>query len=454
MSVRPSCRISLILTLLSVLFAASQPLVLAAQGPGGGVQGTVVDASGKPVDQALVRLQPSGSSSPVETRTNAAGVFSFAAVPSGPYRINASKAEVQSISETVDGSSPPPGQPVRLVLKANAKTAQTMEFADQPNFSVAGVTDWTAVGGHGSDATLRTSEDLARETAALKNAQPGDKPALNSATAARHRQFAEDYEKAGDSLAAVHEYEQAVRLDPSEQNYFSWGSELLLHRAIWQAAEVFRQGNRAYPTSARMLTGLGTALFAVDRYVEAAESLCAASDLQPAEWVPYSFMGRVSIASAEPLPCVEPRLARFAQQHPQNATADYLYAMALLKRLDHASSPELQPVRALLEKAVASDPRCAEAWLRLGILAAGDHHMQEAMRDYQKAIDADPQLGEAHYRLGLAYDRSGLKSEAQQEFRSHDDIEARQAAAVEKQRKDVKQFLVVLESLPASASTH
>ena len=42
-----------------------------------------------------------------------------------------------------------------------------MEFADRPNFSVAGVTDWTAVGGHGSDASLRTSEDLARETQTL-----------------------------------------------------------------------------------------------------------------------------------------------------------------------------------------------------------------------------------------------------------------------------------------------
>ena len=43
-----------------------------------------------------------------------------------------------------------------------------MEFADKPNFTVAGVTDWTAVGGHGSDATLRTSEALARETVTLK----------------------------------------------------------------------------------------------------------------------------------------------------------------------------------------------------------------------------------------------------------------------------------------------
>ena len=54
-------------------------------------------------------------------------------------------------------------------------------------------------------------------------------------------------EKKGDPLAAVHEFEQAVRQDPSEENYFAWGSELLLHRAVWQAAEVFRNGTKAYP---------------------------------------------------------------------------------------------------------------------------------------------------------------------------------------------------------------
>ena len=66
--------------------------------------------------------------------------------------------------------------------------------------------------------------------------------------AALHRLLGELDEKMGDPLAAVHEDEQAVRLDPSEQNYFAWGSELLLHRAVVrQAAEVFKSGTRAYP---------------------------------------------------------------------------------------------------------------------------------------------------------------------------------------------------------------
>ena len=146
-----------------------------------------------------------------------------------------------------------------------------------------------------------------------------------------HRMLGELDEKTGDPLAAVHEDEQAVRLDPSEENYFAWGSELLLHRAVWQAAEVFKNGTKAYPKSARMLAALGTALFAGALYDEAAASLCAASDLNPADPEPYSFMGRIEMAAPKPLPCVEPRLARFVQQQPANSIANYLYAMAILK---------------------------------------------------------------------------------------------------------------------------
>ncbi len=289
-----------------------------------------------------------------------------------------------------------------------------MEFADKPNFTVAGVTDWTAVGGHGSDATLRTSEALARETLTLKpqglgsngarvanesesnlraalagapgsfaaNHQLGEfylqagnyresVPLLQAAyqidpanrgneydlaradeetgdfsqsrdhvekllahqdDAGLHRLLGELDEKMGDPLAAVHEDEQAVRLDPSEQNYFAWGSELLLHRAVWQAAEVFKNGTKAYPKSARMLAALGTALFAGALYDQAADSLCQASDLNPADTEPYIFMGKIEMAAPKPLPCIEPRLARFVQQQPGNSLANYFYAMAIWKQ--------------------------------------------------------------------------------------------------------------------------
>ena len=403
-----------------------------------------------------------------------------------------------------------------------------MEFADKPDFTIAGVTDWTAVGGHGSDSILRTSEDLARETLALK--PPGEaKQAYESETRLRaalagapgtfaanhelgafylhagryreaipmlqaayqadwsnagneydlaaalmgagdfsqarehaqkllahqdkadlHRLLGELDEKVSDPLAAVHEDEQAVRLDPSEENYFAWGSELLLHRAVWQAAEVFRQGARAYPKSARMLTALGTAQFAGALYEDAATSLCAASDLDPADSQPYLFLGRIDMAAPKPLGCVAPRLARLVKEQPQNSLANYLYAMAILKSLDQTPdrNATLQQAETLLNRAVTIDPKCADAYLQLGILAYSQHETEKAIGYYTRAIEAQPQLGEAHYRLGVAYDRTGSPEKARQEFQLHDEIEKQQAATVERQRREVKQFLVVLEGQP------
>jgi tetratricopeptide (TPR) repeat protein len=405
--------------------------------------------------------------------------------------------------------------------------SQAMEFADKPDFTIAGVTDWTAVGGHGSDSTLRTSEDLARETLALK--PPGEaKQAFESENRLRaalagapgnfaanhelgafylhegryrdaipllqgawqadptnagneydlaaalmgagdfsqarehalkllahqdkadlHRLLGEIDEKISDPLAAVHEDEQAVRLDPSEQNYFAWGSELLLHRAVWQAAEVFRQGTRAYPKSARMLTALGTAQFAGALYEDAATSLCAASDLDPADPQPYLFLGRIDMAAPKPLGCVALRLARLVKEQPQNSLANYLYAMSILKSLEQTPDPKsLQQAETLLNRAVTIDPKCADAYLQLGILSSSQHETQKAIGYYTKAIEAQPQLGEAHYRLGVAYDRTGSPEKARQEFQLHDEIEKQQAATVERQRREVKQFLVVLEGQP------
>lgn len=438
----------LVAGLIAVLLSVSH--VRAQRTDSGIVQGKVFNAAGTAVGDASVKLEQEGIPGSRATKTSAAGVFAFSGLPVGHYQLSAQKAELRTRSTTVQIGSARDEKHVDLTLADSQSPAQAMEFADKPNFTVAGVTDWTAVGGHGSDATLRTSEDLARETLTLKSGQHDSMDRSASQRAADlHRQLAELDEKKGDPLAAVREDEQAVRLDPSEQNYFAWGSELLLHRAVWQAAEVFGNGSKAYPQSARMLTALGTALFAGARYDEAAASLCAASDLNPADPQPYTFMGRVAMASPNPLACIEPRLARFAQSHPENSLGNYFYAMAIWKRQQQpVDAKDQQQVEALLTKAVAIDPKCSDAYLQLGILSFSQHQSEKAIAYYSKAIQSDPQLGEAHYRLGVAYDRSGFPEKAAQEFKLHDEIEKRQATAVEQQRREVKQFLVVLDGQP------
>jgi tetratricopeptide (TPR) repeat protein len=137
------------------------------------------------------------------------------------------------------------------------------------------------------------------------------------------------------------------------------------------------------------------------------------------------------------------------QAHPENSLGNYFYAMAIWKRQQQPVDPKAEhQVETLLAKAVAIDPKCGDAHLQLGVLYFSQHQPEKAIESYRKAIQSDPQLGEAHYRLGVAYDRMGLQEKAAQEFKLHDEIEKLQAAAVEQQRREVKQFLVVLEGQP------
>lgn len=509
------------------------------------IQGNVVNQAGNLISDASVRLEQEGVLERVETKTNAAGAFAFTALPTGHYLLSVEKSGQKSHATAVLALSKGDRKTIDLILEvpgdiqlnstdSSRPPPQALEFSDKPNFTIAGVVDWTAVGGHGSDSALRTSEDLARETLTLKpessrsngptlpssakigneseskliaarasapgsyeaNHQLGEyyfhagrpqdsiplllaayqiNPTMDDNTydlalaykeagdfsrareqvrklqvhkdsADLHHLMGELDEKLGDPLAAVREDQEAVHLDPSERNYFEWGSELLLHRAVWQAVEVFRDGTEAYPKSSRMLTALGTSLFAGALYDEAARRLCDASDLDPSDPKPYAFMGKIDTAAPTRLPCIEQKLARFVRDQPEDPLANYLYAMAVWKRREQpADNQDLEQVKALLTKAVTIDSNCAEAYLQLGILYSSQRSYEMAIDFYMKAIKADPELAEAHYRLGVAYDRTNEPAKAKQEFMRHDEIEKKQAAAIESERREIKQFLVVLQ---------
>jgi Flp pilus assembly protein TadD len=214
---------------------------------------------------------------------------------------------------------------------------------------------------------------------------------------------------------------------------------------------VFGKGVRLHPDSARMLAGLGAALYTSGSAGEAAQRLCEASDLEPANSAPYLFLGKMQEASSTPLPCTEQKLARFAQDQPENALANYYYALALWKR-DRGSenSDTLGHIQALLEKSSAIDPKLDVAYLQLGNLHFARGRFQEAVAAYQKAISANPLGSEAHYRFGLTYKRIGDGVKAQGEFEQYKQLDKTEGATIERQRRELRQFLFVLKDQPAT----
>jgi len=375
------------------------------------------------------------------------------------------------------------------------------EFFDEPHFTVAGVTDTTNLGGHGSDTVVRNREALAKATAEMS--KPGAAAVLSASDVAKekslreaaerqpesfeanyqlgeillaegkardalaylkqaaqiepddgepHHLLAEVCEKLHNPLEAVREFQRAAELSPSEPNLFDWGSELLLHHAAEPAVEVFTKGNRLFPRSARMLAGLGASWYALGLYERAVQQLVEASDLNPDDANPYLFMGKIQAVESISSNAVLERLKRFAALQPENPLANYYYAVALQKRRAAPDDEEnFAQVKSLLEKAARLDPSLGIAYLQLGVLNSDRKDLANAIAAYERAIAATADLEEAHYRLAQAYRRAGETVKARAELQLYERVSKEKAAAVERERHEVQQFVYELKEAKTSA---
>jgi tetratricopeptide (TPR) repeat protein len=376
------------------------------------VRGTVRDSQGRPLATVTVRLKTADQT--LTAKSDSSGAYRFTALPATSYTL---RAELTGQGEATIG-------PFALAANEDKKIDLTLasgkpEFYDQPTFIVAGVTDSTSRGGHGSDAILRSSEALTKATASLGDVK----------------------EPPGDPLAAARQYQHAAEQDPSERNLFDWGAELLAHRATGPAIEVFTRGNRRFPRSTRMLLGLAVAYYASGSYDQAAQRFFEASDLNPTDAGPYLFLAKVQSSAITESDGYLERMARFAKLEPANAWANFYYAASLWKKKGDA-----QQVEALLEKALQLDPTLADAHLQLGIIYSARKDFPQAIAAFDKAIALDPRMEEAHYRLAQVYARTGENLKAQKEFEIHHQLVKESSEQAERERREIQQFVIELRA--------
>jgi len=493
------------------------------------LRGTIRDSAGTPLKGARLRvLSSTAEVSAFNSDSN--GAYRSPDLPPGDYTIRIAKdgfretsfgpfllekAQVRTIDLKLD--------PVVAVKGADASAGKP-EFYDEPQFTVAGVSDAMNHGGHGADVTSRTSQVLTREVSALHNSAAGEPSApaaaaeqslrktlerapedfsanceLGALLAAAGRpaeaipflerarqmrrddygsayQLAQAYSHTGrdqdarrittellarhdkaelhhllaelderhkDPLSAVHEYQRAAELEPTEANLFDWGTELLTHRTFQPAIEVFSRGH--------MLLGLAVALYATGANDLAAKCAGEASDLEPSDPPPYVILGKMAAGDKAASPAVIERLARFARLHPDSAEANYYYAVALWKRGSQPSTETAHQVESLLEDAHRLDPKLAGASLQLGVVYEQRQELSKAISAYQSASVADPQLKEAHYRLAQLYRRTGEKEKAGQELAIYTRLSQQAAAQNEREAQEIPQFVYTLRDSKAPA---
>jgi tetratricopeptide (TPR) repeat protein len=418
------------------------------------IEGKVCSASDQPIAEASVSLVNEGREKIADVRTDVDGKFVVMVPQLGAFTLEVKKDGFRPVRVELAGLSAAENKQFKVVMEkpekrnADAKTheaSKAMEYSDEPNFTIAGVTDWSTAGLHGSDVNVRTSEALAKETAALKSSSSITGGSAKS-DAVSHRLLGDAKEKSGDPVGAVREYEKAVKIDPSEENYFAWGAELLLHRAGVAAVEIFQKGTAAYPKSPRMLAGFGAAYFADGQYAEAAERMCEASDLNPQETAPYLFLGKMEKATADLPACSAARLKRFANEQPKSALANEYLGLVLWKQgRREQSEAEIQEAEGYFTKAVALDPSLGEVYVQLGMLYKARGENNAAVRAFQKAVKASPKSSDAHYQLSLAYRRAGEAAKSKREMDTCRELRRSEDAELEKQRRELRQFVTILK---------
>ena len=281
--------------------------------------------------------------------------------------------------------------------------------------------------------TLNRRADARRTLQALLKAK--DSPEL-------HNLLGEVEEKDGNFVAAANEYETAAHLDPSEDNLFDWGSELLLHRTLDAAIEVFKSASERYASSARISIGLGIAYYSRGNYDDAVKALLHAADLSPSDPRVYFFLSRAYDSSPGQAGEVIEHFRRFAELQPGNGRAQFYYAMSLWKG-KRAQDPTLDLVQIdkLLKASLQLDPSLAEAHLQLGNLYSDQTKYVEAIPEYQRALALNSDLADAHYRLGQAYIRIGDKERGQEQLQVYQELREQHLADLDRQRAEIRQFV-------------
>ena len=105
--------------------------------------------------------------------------------------------------------------------------------------------------------------------------------------------------------------------------------------------------------------------------------------------------------------------------HPDNAAANYYYALSLRRRTTQgASAGADREAERLLRKAATLNPSWADAHYQLGLLYEDESKATGAIREYRIAVRLQPDFAKAHYRLARLYEKQGNRQLAQAEIRA------------------------------------
>ena len=246
-------------------------------------------------------------------------------------------------------------------------------------------------------------------------------------------------EKQGRFLEAVQHLQDAAKLDPSEGNLYLLGMEYLKHWTFEPALKFFEYGVAQYPSSRRMLLGLGITRYSMNQVPVAASIFARLLDADPGNAMYADLLGKSCTLFADTIKeCV--KLEQYAEANQKNAAIDTYAATSILAR--PGESPNLLLAARLLDTAIAINPKLAEAHYQKGLLLQFQEKWTESIPELESSVALKPESSRAHYRLALAYARSGNREKAKEQFALQKKYREQEKEGIDARFSEVQMFVV------------
>jgi tetratricopeptide (TPR) repeat protein len=274
----------------------------------------------------------------------------------------------------------------------------------------------------------------------------------------QHRPEAELYnllasvqEKKGLYVAAAHDFQRAVDMNPAREEYFfDLGSDYLAHFTFGPALQVFKEGTQRFPSIAREFTGLGFALYAQQNYLSAAQAFLKALQIDPqSRPALHAYSSLIELVVPAGWKTIVPQLKHLAGTYPERPAAVYCYGASLFQHaLPSGNQTELNRAQSLLEEAIRLQAEFPEAHLELGNLLAAEKNYRSALREFREAVRQDPRSSTGYYRLAETYRNLDQIDLAERELNVYRQLTQAKDERMARTRAAIQQFIMAEGSPP------
>lgn len=250
------------------------------------------------------------------------------------------------------------------------------------------------------------------------------------------------HERQGRSVDAVNEYRSAVRMDPSQENVNALGLELLRHSLYDAALANYSGGLARYPTSPRMMLGLGLSKYGANDFTGAAGVFTKLLRLDPHNHVYLQMLElSCSLNMSDPGTACD-AVILYAKTHPNDGTAETAAAATVMQRAN--GQQDLMLARTFLQRALAANSQSVEANYLMGVWYQQRLLWQQSLPFLQRAVQIDPGYAKAHYRMARAFFRLGDRANGEYEIERNAECTREEQQKTDREATNSQLFLAAM----------